>query len=128
MQHAQSTLHCKAFHSDKKACAGATTYRTVLDVDRGLSWADAVAMRDAHVAEVTEDGGTVDPLVGFHLFTTQKEIGKTGEARSQHRPALCDIACVVLEDKVGRLARLFCCISLCCNLSLAWPTSHLYVA
>ena len=59
-------------------CAGATTYRTVLNVDRGLSWEEALAMRDAYVAEVRTAGGAVDPLVGFHLFTTSKEIGKTG--------------------------------------------------
>ncbi len=61
-----------------RRCAGATTYRTVLDVDRGLSWEEALAMRDAHVAEVHTAGATVDPLVGFHLFTTSREIGKTG--------------------------------------------------
>lgn len=64
--------------TDRWCCAGATTYRTVLDVDRGLSWGEALAMRDAYVAEVRTAGGTVDPFVGFHLFTTSKEIGKTG--------------------------------------------------
>ncbi len=59
-------------------CAGATTYRTVLNVDRGLSWEEALAMRDAYVAEVRTAGAAVDPLVGFHLFTNSKEIGKTG--------------------------------------------------
>ena len=59
-------------------CAGAVTYRTVLDVDRGLSWEEALAMRDDYVAEVRMAGGTLDPLVGFHLFTTSKQIGKTG--------------------------------------------------
>ena len=62
------------------AHAGATTYRTVLDVDRGLSWAEAVAMRDAHVAEVRASGAQVDRHVGFHIFTTQKEVGRTGVA------------------------------------------------
>ena len=60
--------------------AGAATHRTVLDVDRGLSWAEAVAMRDAHVAEVAASGGAVDRHVGFHIFTAQKEVGKTGAA------------------------------------------------
>ena len=49
-------------------------------MDRGLSWEDAVAMRDAYVGEVRAAGGPVDPHVGFHLFTTSKEIGKTGVA------------------------------------------------
>ena len=58
----------------------------MLDVDRGLSWAEAVVMRDAHVAEVLAAGGAVDPRVGFHLFTTQKEVGRTGAA-VPHNPA-----------------------------------------
>ena len=47
-------------------------------MDRGLSWAEAVAMRDAHVAEVRASGAEVDRHVGFHIFTTQKEVGRTG--------------------------------------------------
>ena len=39
-------------------------------------------MRDAYVAEVRTAGSGVDPLVGFHLFTTSKEIGKTGGSTS----------------------------------------------
>ena len=70
---------------DSALHAGATTYRTVLDVDRGLSWAEAVAMRDAHVAEVLAAGSAVDPRVGFHLFTTQKEVGRTGAAAAHSR-------------------------------------------
>ena len=35
-------------------------------------------MRDAHVAEVQASGAAVDQHVGFHIFTTQKEVGKTG--------------------------------------------------
>lgn len=61
--------------------AGATTHRTILDVDRGLSWGDAVAMRDANVADALAAGVAVDKLVGFHQYTTSKEIGGTGETQ-----------------------------------------------
>ena len=57
----------------------------MLDVDRGLSWAEAVAMRDAHVAEVRASGAEVDRHVGFHLFTTQKEVGRTGATAPHSR-------------------------------------------
>lgn len=66
--------------------AGATTYRTVLNVDRGLSWEDAVAMRDANVEELQAAGSHVDPLVGFHLATYSKEIGKTGDSCASAHP------------------------------------------
>ena len=43
-------------------------------------------MRDAHVAEVRASGAQVDRHVGFHIFTTQKEVGRTGVAAPHMLP------------------------------------------
>jgi hypothetical protein len=59
-------------------CAGATTYRTVLDVDRGLSWEAAVAYRDAALAELAAAGEPNDPHIGFYVDRYIKDHGKTG--------------------------------------------------
>ena len=92
LMHRHMYIQCKSSHRVALLThpywlpAGATTYRTVLNVDRGLSWEDAVAMRDANVEELQAAGGPVDPLVGFHLATYSKEIGKTGDTCTPAHP------------------------------------------
>lgn len=61
-----------------RACSGATTYHTVLDVDRGLSWADAAAYRDNYIARRTAAGEEVDPNTGFWIDRLVPNHGKTG--------------------------------------------------
>jgi hypothetical protein len=58
--------------------AGATTYRTTLNVDRGLSWESAFAYRDANLAELREAGEDPDPRIGFYVDRHIKDHGKTG--------------------------------------------------
>ncbi|CAL8463694.1 g3228 [Coccomyxa elongata] len=57
---------------------GATTYHTILNVNRGLSWEDAVAYRDACVAETEAAGEPADRNVGFYVDRHVKDHGKTG--------------------------------------------------
>lgn len=50
----------------------------MLNVNRGLSWEDAVAYRDAQLAEAAEAGEEVDRNVGFYADHYVKDHGKTG--------------------------------------------------
>ena len=59
-------------------CAGATTYHAVLNVNRGLSWDDAVAYRDAALAQAVDAGEELDRNVGFYTDRFVKDHGKTG--------------------------------------------------
>ncbi|BDA48430.1 probable protein strawberry notch homolog 1 [Coccomyxa sp. Obi] len=62
----------------KEPGTGATTYHTILNVNRGLSWEEAVAYRDAHVADTEAAGEPADRNVGFYVDRHVKDHGKTG--------------------------------------------------
>ena len=50
----------------------------MLNVDRGLSWEEAVAYRDANIKELEEAEEPRDPRVGFYVDRYIKDHGKTG--------------------------------------------------
>ncbi len=50
----------------------------MLNVNRGLSWDDAVAYRDAALAQAVDAGEELDRNVGFYTDRFVKDHGKTG--------------------------------------------------
>lgn len=59
--------------------AGARTYHTIVEVNRGLSWEQALKFRDEVVQEATSRGEAPSRNVGFYkMMRDNNNWGKTG--------------------------------------------------
>jgi len=64
--------------------AGASTFLTTLRINRGMSWAAAVAFRDKVQADRAAAGLPLSRTSGFYVSKTVKDQGQTGARARAH--------------------------------------------